>query len=129
MKSLREWRQINEFAGTMPTGALAPPIEGNDEPTEDDWKFYDQQIFGRLGRLLTMLTKEIENKKLTNPRKGFIVQEVMDALGLDVPMVARITSKIKQGMARRKAELAQQQSQQPQMQQQPQTSGNVGFSG
>ncbi len=113
MLSLREWRAMSE--------TVDEPVAGTEpaEPEDEDWAFYDQKIHGRAGVYLKWLIGELENKKLSPYKKGFIVQGIMDALGMDIPQVVRITNNIKRAFQKRDR-MAQQTQSQQQVPQQPQ---------
>lgn len=92
MKSLKEWRE-----------STAPAIDiQSEEPNDQDWEFYKQKVQGRALVYLNWLIDELKNKQgLSLIRKGFIVQEIMDALGLNAQQVVKITSNIKRAMMKR----------------------------
>ena len=76
-----------------------------EQPSPEDFKFYETQLAGKVKMYMQKLLPELEkvHGKYTLIRKGFIVQEVLDALGLEVGQVSRVTSNIKRGMAMAKA--------------------------
>jgi hypothetical protein len=99
MLSLRDWREINEIT--------AEPIT-SEEPAPDDWEFYTQKVQGKAAAYLKWFTEEIRGKKLSPYKKGFVIQEVMDALGLDIAQVVKITTNIKRAMQKKNAMTAHQ---------------------
>lgn len=92
MISYKTWK---EDVGTATT-----PTAGQSEvPTEADYNYYSTQLSGNLKRYLQWLVTELEKSsgKLTLVRKGFVMQEVMDALGLNPAQVTRLSNNIKKG--------------------------------
>lgn len=96
MISIHEWRSIKE-------NTTVPIAMDNTEPTDDDWQYYHTKIQGRAKTYLKWFVEEIENKDYPLIRKGFIVQEVMNALGLNMPQFVRIMSNIKRSIQKRQA--------------------------
>ncbi len=95
MISLQEWKKLREF--------VAPPAGGNEEePNQEDYNFYQTTVQGPIKRYLAWLVEELETsgQKLNMIRKGFIIQEVMDALGLTPAQVTRLSNNIKRGMVK-----------------------------
>lgn len=95
MKSFKEWKDENGelFEKT------ALPVTGEEEtPTEEDWHYYKTRIQGRAAFLLNRFTGEVSKKPLTLVRKGFIVQEVLDALKMDISQFVRIMGNIKKSI-------------------------------
>jgi hypothetical protein len=117
MKSIKEWRAMNET-----TTAAVTNTQQNDEPDENDWDFYRSRIQGRAKRYLSWLVDEVSQKNLTLAKKGFILQEVMDALGMNISEVVRVITNIKRSMAKKQLQQPMQQNpqQMPPPQQQPQ---------
>jgi hypothetical protein len=105
MKSLKEWREATDIAVTTP--------EQQSEPDARDWEFYHTKIQGRAKQYLGWFVDEVSHKQLNLVRKGFILQEVMDALGMDVAQVVKVISNIKRALAK-KQKLQAAASQQPQ---------------
>jgi hypothetical protein len=85
---------------------VSPPVSignnetTNEEPTAEDYNFYHTHLSGKIKIYLTWLTELLEKQgqKLNLIRKGFIVQEVMDSLGLNPQQVTRLSTNIKKGL-------------------------------
>jgi hypothetical protein len=95
MKSFKEWKEENSelFEKT------ALPVTAEDEnPNDEDWYYYKSKIQGRAGNLLNWFVDEVGKKKLTLVRKGFIVQEVLDALDMNVSQLVRVIGNIKKSI-------------------------------
>ena len=93
MKSLREWREATDVAITTP--------EQHADPDDRDWEFYHTKIQGRAKQYLSWFVDEVSKKQLNLVRKGFILQEVMDALGMDVSQVTKVVANIKRALAKK----------------------------
>jgi hypothetical protein len=89
MISYKTWK---EYAATATAGQ-------SEQPTADDFNFYQTQLSGKVRRYLQTLVTELErtNGKMSLVKKGFIMQEVMDSLGLDAGQVTRLSNNIKRG--------------------------------
>lgn len=98
MINFNNWREKRKKS-LLETVAPEVTME-DDSPTEEDMNFYKTKLYGNLRRYLTWLVNEIQKSggKLNLVRKGFIVQEVMDALGLTPSQVTRLSSNIKRAM-------------------------------
>lgn len=93
MKSLQEWRAYQQFEATTPT--IAPINQDQFEPDESDWAFYKQKVQGRVRQTLDWLVGEIEKKELSPMKKGFIIQEIMNALNLDVGSMLKYVQRVR----------------------------------
>ncbi len=106
MKSLKEWQKVNEFVAP----AVTSPGENPEEVvTAKDEDFYQAHLYGRIERYLTWLTEELARKHegLSTVRKAFIVQEVMDSLGLSAGQIGRMSNNIKNAIQRVKMRASQ----------------------
>ena len=115
MKSLKEWRAST----TEATAAAVTTPAQQAEPDDKDWEFYRSKIQGRAKQYLSWFVDEVSQKQLNLVRKGFILQEVMDALGMTPAEVVRVVSNIKRALAKK-----QQLQQQAPIQATPQSPAN-----
>lgn len=106
MKNIHEWRSSLKEVTT------APVTIDSVEPDPTDWEFYHTKIQGKAKQYLNWFVNEIEGKNLSLVRKGFIIQEVMNALGLNISQLVRVTSNIKRAFQKKNA-LMQQSGQTP----------------
>lgn len=95
MKSFKEWKDEN---GELFEKTALPVTNEEETPTEEDWHYYTTKIQGRAAFLLNRFTDEVSKKPLTLVRKGFIVQEVLDALKMDVSQFVRVMGNIKKSI-------------------------------
>jgi len=98
MISIHDWmrRRMREATGD-PITADEEPMD----PSDEDFSYYHTKIQGNAKKYLQWFLDEIEGKKLSLVRKGFIVQEVMNALDMNIGQYVRITSNIKHAMQKR----------------------------
>jgi|GEM_PF-4661010 len=82
--------------------ATAASIQQNKEfPDDSDWEFYKTRIQGRVRQYLTWLTDALRDQPNNLVRKGFILQEIMDALGVTPQQAMTITSNIKHALQKK----------------------------
>jgi hypothetical protein len=107
MISIHDWR------AQMKEGTADPISNEKTEPDARDWEFYHTKIQGRAKTYLKWFVDEVEGQQLSLVKKGFIVQDVMDALGLNISQLVRVTSNIKRAL-QKKQHLTNQMQQQVQ---------------
>ena len=96
MISIQDWRvsQMKEATGD-------PVTSEKMDPDEMDWEFYKTKIQGKAKTYLNWFVEELEGKNMSLVKKGFIVQEVMDALGMNISQLVRVTSNIKRALQKK----------------------------
>lgn len=104
MKSFKEWKDEN---GELFEKTALPVTSEEETPTEEDWHYYKTRIQGRAAFLLNRFTDEVSKKPLTLVRKGFIVQEVLDALKMDITQFVRVMGNIKKSIYQHQRDASQ----------------------
>lgn len=88
-----------------PSPDAMSPAKEESEPSEEDWQFYNTTINqGQIRKYLDYLTGALQGRPMTLYKKGFIVQEVLQSLGLSIQQAARVMQNIKRAEMKKSQE-------------------------
>jgi hypothetical protein len=98
MINFKKWKAQRDLHETYE--ATAPAVTEDPEVTQEEIHAYDTTLKATIARRLGILTKLLEGQKLSLVRKGFIIEQVVDALQIPPNQVGRILTKIKAARAK-----------------------------